>query len=86
MPICLPACVNLAATGWFFVELDIGDLMKICRETPNLVKNQTNVSGTSHKDLSTFIMLTVKILCSLTTVQREIIVAFLWQQTAFLYC
>jgi len=38
MPICLPACVNLAATDWFFVELDIGDLMKICQETPNFVK------------------------------------------------
>jgi len=77
--ICLCVCLHVsaqAATGWFFVELDIGDLMKTCQETPHLVKIRY-VLGTSHKDLSTFMLLTVKILCRSTTVQREIIIAFL---------
>jgi hypothetical protein len=59
MPICPPAYVSSAATGWFFVELDIGDLTKTCQETPHLVKIRY-VLGTSHKDLSTFMLLTVK--------------------------
>jgi hypothetical protein len=36
-PARLSACISVATAQQIFVKFDIGDFMKVCRETPDLV-------------------------------------------------
>lgn len=83
LSVCLHVSTRLLLAGFLWSWI-LETLWNSAEKLQIWGKNQTNVSGTSHKDLSTFMLLTVKILCISTTVQREIIVAFLWQHTTFL--